>query len=269
MGIATNKQPEQAAISDPPIVRLTGLARSFNGTPVLKGIDISFATGKTTVVLGPSGCGKSVMLKHIIGLLKPDAGEVWFEDQRVDRLSESELVPIRRRFGFLFQHSALFDSMNVRENVAFPLREHTRMSRSQRDERVGQVLGLVGLADAIDKMPAHLSGGQQKRIALARAIVLEPRVILYDEPTTGLDPIRADVINELIIKLQRELNVTSIAVTHDMTSAFKIADSMVVLYDGAVVAEGKPEAIRESREPMVRKFLAGEASAARDLGDDL
>ncbi|UCD73923.1 MAG: ABC transporter ATP-binding protein [Phycisphaerales bacterium] len=251
-----------------PIVRVIGLCRGFDGTPVLKDVSIDFLTGRTTVVLGPSGCGKSVLLKHIIGLLKPDSGEVWFGDTRVDQLSEPHLGSVRRRFGFLFQHGALFDSMSVAENVEFPLREHTELDATQRRRRVGEMLEMVGLADALEKMPAELSGGQRKRIALARAIVLQPQVILYDEPTTGLDPIRADVINELIIKLQRELNVTSIAVTHDLGSAFKIADLLLMLYDGEVIASGTPDDIRTCDHPLVRQFLAGEASAAADLGDD-
>jgi len=258
---------EAGSALKPPIVRVVDLRRSFNGAAVLKDVSIDFPTGRTTVVLGPSGCGKSVLLKHIIGLLKPDSGEVWFGDTRVDRLSESQLAPVRKRFGFLFQHGALFDSMNVADNVEFPLREHSKSNARQRRQRTREVLEMVGLADAVGKMPAELSGGQQKRIALARAIVLEPSVILYDEPTTGLDPIRADVINDLIIKLQRELRVTSIVVTHDLGSAFKIADLLVMLYDGEVIASGTVDAIRASDDPIVTRFLAGDASAAADLGE--
>ena len=233
---------------------------------MLRGISIDFPAGKTTVVLGPSGCGKSVMLKHIVGLLKPDYGEVWFEDTRIDTLSESKLGPIRRQFGFLFQQGALFDSMSVRDNVGFPLLEHTKMTAEQREARIKEVLGMVGLADALDKMPADLSGGQRKRVALARAIVLEPKVILYDEPTTGLDPIRADVINELILKLQRQLRMTSVVVTHDLISAFKIADLTVMLHEGKVIFQGTPQELRESPDPIVQRFLRGEASEAELAG---
>ena len=264
---AVSSPSDIAAARDEPIVRVVDLRRGFAGAAVLKDVSIDFPAGRTTVVLGPSGCGKSVLLKHIIGLLKPDSGEVWFGDIRVDELSEARLAPVRRRFGFLFQHGALFDSMNVADNVEFPLREHTNLNAAQRRQRAREVLEMVGLADAIEKMPAELSGGQQKRIALARAIVLEPSVILYDEPTTGLDPIRADVINELIIKLQRELKVTSIVVTHDLGSAFKIADLLIMLYDGVVIASGTPDEIRASDDPIVKRFLAGDASAAADLGD--
>jgi phospholipid/cholesterol/gamma-HCH transport system ATP-binding protein len=243
-----------------PLIRLVDVRKSFGRKPVLKGVSIGFRPGRTTVVLGPSGCGKSVMLKHLIGLLRPDAGEVWFETARVDQISESNLTPIRKQFGFLFQHSALFDSYTVRQNIVFPLVEHTAMTREQRHARVQHVLAMVGLADVIDAMPADLSGGQRKRIALARAIVLQPRVILYDEPTTGLDPVRAGVINELIVKLKNDLHATSIVVTHDLTSAFRVADDMIMLHDGQVILRGSPEDFRHSDVPLVRRFLSGEAS---------
>ena len=237
------------------IVRLIGLSRSFGRITVLRELNLAFDRGRTTVVLGPSGCGKSVMLKHIVGLLKPDRGEVWFEDARVDTLNEAGLATIRRQVGFLFQQSALFDSMSVRDNIAFPLVEHTNLLTETRQRRVLEVLDMVGMAEFIDRMPAQLSGGQRKRVALARAIVLRPKVILYDEPTTGLDPLRADTINELILKLQRELDITSIVVTHDMTSAFRIADVLVMLYDGAIVMQGTPEEFRQSSNSAVQQFL--------------
>lgn len=241
------------------IIRLVDIHKSFGSLRVLRGVSLEFPRGKTTVVMGPSGCGKSVLLKHIVGLLRPDSGEVWFEDARIDTLKEQELGPIRKQIGFLFQQSALFDSMSVWNNIAFPLIEHTRMSRTEVHERVHEVLTLVGLADSAKQMPAELSGGQRKRIALARAIVLEPKVILYDEPTTGLDPIRADVINELILKLQRALNVTSIVVTHDLASAFKLADSMVMLYDGEVLIRAEPDEMRNASNEIVQQFLQGKA----------
>lgn len=249
-----------------PIVRLVDLHKSFGRAHILRHLSAEFPAGKTTVVLGPSGCGKSVMLKHIVGLLRPDAGEVWFQNTRIDTLSEAKLVPIRRQFGFLFQQSALFDSMTVCENIEFPLREHTKLNAEQRQQRVEQVLAMVGLSDSINKMPADLSGGQRKRAALARAIVLEPRIVLYDEPTTGLDPIRADVINELIIKLQNALHLTSIVVTHDLASAFKIADLTIMLHEGKVVFRGTPQELRDSPDETVQQFLRGEASDA-ELAD--
>ena len=173
------------------IVRLKGVAKWFDGVQVLRGVSHGFAEGRTTVVLGPSGCGKTVMLKHIVGLLRPDRGEVWYQDTRIDRLREAKLAPIRRQFGFLFQLGALFDSMNVIDNVGFPLLEHTNKGIEERTECVRGVLRMVGMAGADEKMPAELSGGQKKRVALARAIVMQPKVMLYDEPTTGLDPIRS------------------------------------------------------------------------------
>jgi phospholipid/cholesterol/gamma-HCH transport system ATP-binding protein len=260
---------DAAAVSDdadtyskPPIIRLVDLHKSFGRLHVLNGLTLDIPTGQTTVVLGPSGCGKSVMLKHIVGLLRPDRGEIWFDNSRVDMLSETRLGAVRRQIGFLFQQGALFDSMTVRDNVAFPLIEHTKLSEEERNTRVRGVLKMVGLSDTLNKMPVDLSGGQRKRVALARAIVLEPKVILYDEPTTGLDPIRSDVINELILKMQRELRVTSIVVTHDMASAFKVADLTVMLHDGKVVFRGTPQQLRDSNDPVVQQFLRGEASEA-------
>ncbi len=248
------------------IVRLVGVRKSFDRTEVLHDLTLAFEAGRTTVVMGPSGCGKSVMLKHLLGLLRPDRGEVWFGNTRVDTLSESQLGPIRRRFGFLFQQGALFDSMTVRENVAFPLMEHTRLRAAEREERVREVLKMVEMTGSIDKYPAELSGGQAKRVALARAIVLEPEVLLYDEPTTGLDPIRAEVINQVIAKLQRELRITSIVVTHDLRSAFQVADAMVMLYDGRVILTGPPQAFRDSRDPIVQRFLDGRGQPAGAAG---
>jgi len=246
--------------NDPAIVRLVKVRKSFGRQHVLRDISLDFPTGQTTVVLGPSGCGKSVMLKHIIGLLRPDAGEVWFERTRVDMLRENRMGAIRQQFGFLFQQGALFDSMSVRDNVAFPLLEHTELTVAKREERVRRVLNMVGLVETLDKMPADLSGGQRKRVALARAIVLEPKVILYDEPTTGLDPIRSDVINELILKLKAELQATSIVVTHDLVSAFKVADEMVMLHEGKVAFQGSLDGLRDSADPIVQQFLRGEAT---------
>ncbi len=242
------------------IVDLRGVKKAFGTLQVLRGVDLAFMRGQTTVVLGPSGTGKSVMLKLIVGLLRPDAGEIRFEGQRVDTLGESSLGPIRRRIGYLFQQGALFDSLDVFGNVAFPLREAGIRNSDEIASRVDRSLRLVGLSDLGARMPSRLSGGQQKRIALARAIVLDPDVILYDEPTTGLDPIRADLINELIIRLQRTLDVTSIVVTHDLASAFRVADRMVMLHEGEVVLDAAPEEFRMSEHPVVAKFLRGEAS---------
>lgn len=243
------------ANNDKCLIRLEGLYKAFGRLKVLEGVSLEFERGRTTVVIGPSGCGKSVMLKCIVGLLRPDAGAVYFDGRSIDELREADMVPIRTQFGFLFQMGALFDSMTVQENVCFPLVEHTPMTPSQRLARCREVLSLVDMDGSEPKMPGDLSGGQRKRVALARAIALKPRAILYDEPTTGLDPIRSDEINELILKLQRELGVTSIVVTHDMTSAYKIADRIVMLYDGHLVADGTPDQIRSSPNPVVRRFV--------------
>jgi phospholipid/cholesterol/gamma-HCH transport system ATP-binding protein len=199
------------------------------------------------------------LLKHIVGLLRPDSGEVWFEGARIDTMSEHQIMQVRQRFGFLFQMGALFDSLTVGENIAFPLVEHTHKPQEQIRAIVAQKLAMVGLPGFEKKMPAQLSGGQRKRVALARAIALDPQVILYDEPTTGLDPVRSDVINQLIVKLKNELSVTSITVTHDMASAFKIGDRIVMLHDGKIIFDGTPAEIQTSDDPIVKQFVSGEA----------
>ncbi|MFW6060838.1 MAG: ABC transporter ATP-binding protein [Phycisphaeraceae bacterium] len=247
------------AADAPHMVQLVNVSKSFGALHVLRGVTLDVPRGQTTVILGPSGTGKSVLLKLIVGLLKPDAGEIYCNNRRVDTMPPAELVEARKEVGFLFQMGALFDSMSVEENVAFPLVEHTRLSTPERRERVRRVLEMVGLADTLEKMPSELSGGQRKRVALARAIVLEPCLVLYDEPTTGLDPIRSDVINELINELRRHLGVTSIVVTHDVKSALKIADRMVLLYDGRIVCEGEPETFRRTDNQTVQRFLQGRA----------
>lgn len=248
--------------SPQPIVRLEGVSKSFGTLRVLDEVDLDFYRGQITVVIGPSGAGKSVLLKHIAGLIQPDRGAVYFEDQRIDALREAERGPLRRKIGFLFQMGALFDSMNVRDNVCFPLVQHARLTSQQLRRRCAEALGMVGLSGIEAKMPSDLSGGQRKRVALARAVILEPRVVLYDEPTTGLDPIRSDVINELIISLSRRLCITSVVVTHDMASANKIADRMVMLYDAKIIADASPKAFRELDNPVVQRFIKGRADEA-------
>ncbi len=256
--VAEDQAPSGTAGFDS-LIRLVGVSKSFGNLQVLDDLSLDFATGKTTVVLGPSGTGKSVLLKHIVGLLRPDRGAVYFRDLRVDQMRESELVDVRKRVGFLFQMGALFDSMTVGENVMFPLKQHTKLSRPEFEDRCCRVLSLVGLDGIQKQMPASLSGGQRKRVALARAIVLEPEVVLYDEPTTGLDPIRADVINELINALQRQLGITSVVVTHDMASAKRVADRMVMLHNGRVIADAEPEEFLESSNELVQRFVNGQA----------
>jgi phospholipid/cholesterol/gamma-HCH transport system ATP-binding protein len=254
--------PTPAAPGTKAHIRLVDLHKRFGPLTVFSGVSLTVHERECVVILGPSGTGKSVLLKHIMGLLRPDSGQVYFRDQRIDELSERDLEPIRRRFGFLFQMGALFDSMTVYENVAFPMREHRHYKESEIRDRVANRLAMVGLDGTQAKMPAELSGGMRKRVALARAIALEPEVVLYDEPTTGLDPIRSDVINELILKLNDELHVTSVVVTHDMASAFKVADRLVMLTDGKVIAEGNAEQFRNSANEEVRRFVQGRASPA-------
>ncbi|HEX2973170.1 MAG TPA: ABC transporter ATP-binding protein [Tepidisphaeraceae bacterium] len=243
----------------PPIVQFRGVVKRFGHLLVLDGVDLTIQRGESIVIIGASGSGKSVMLKHIVGLLRPDAGEVWFDGTRIDNLPERQLMTLRQRVGFLFQMGALFDSLTVGENIAFPLVEHTRKSPAEIRQIVAHRLAIVGLPDIEQKMPAELSGGQRKRVALARAVALEPEIILYDEPTTGLDPIRSDVINELIIKLQRELHTTSVTVTHDMNSALKIANRIVMLHEGKLIFEGTPNQVRNATDPIVHRFVTGEA----------
>ena len=243
-----------------PIIELRDICKRFGNLVVLDGVNLRVEKGKCLIVIGASGSGKSVLLKHIVGLLQPDRGEVWFNGQRIDNMNEREFQAVREHFGFLFQMGALFDSMTVSQNVAFPLVEHTKKTADEIDHIVHHKLAMVGLPDIGAKRPAELSGGQRKRVALARAIALDPEVILYDEPTTGLDPIRSDIINELIIKLQQELHVTSIVVTHDMASAFKIADRIVMLYETKLIMDGTPREIRETKNDIVHRFVIGQAT---------
>jgi phospholipid/cholesterol/gamma-HCH transport system ATP-binding protein len=244
-----------------PIIELRGVSKRFGTLTVLDAIDLQIARGMTTVVIGESGTGKSVLLKHIVALLRPDAGEVHFHGQRIDDRSEQDLVAVRRRFGFLFQMGALFDSMTVYENIAFPIAQHGdgQMSPEQLDETVTQKLRMVGLEGLQTRRPGELSGGQKKRVALARAVALSPEVVLYDEPTTGLDPVRADVINEMILKLKGELDVTGLVVTHDMTSAYKVADRIIMLHRGKIIADNDAAWYKSCDDHRVRRFVDGKA----------
>jgi len=257
----TSKSAAESASNHKPVVRLVNLHKRFGDLVVLNGVNLELQRGQTTVIIGESGSGKSVLLNHIVSLLKPDSGEVYFHDQRIDNLPERELTVLRPRFGFLFQLSALFDSLSVGQNVAFPIVEHTKKSRKEVEEIVRRKLSMVGLDGLQDKWPAQLSGGQKKRVALARAIAFDPEIVLYDEPTTGLDPPRADEINELIIKLDRELEVTSVVVTHDMASVRKVADRIVMLYRGEFIFDGTPESFGRCSDARVRCFVDGRCAA--------
>lgn len=239
------------------MIQIENLQKSFNGAEVLRGVDFEIRDGETVVIIGRSGGGKSVLLKHLCGLLKPDTGRVVVDGTDLVPLSEDDSTPIRKKFGVLFQGAALFDSMTLFDNVAFPLREDRRFGEAEIEERVMRALRIVDLEKARDKKPAELSGGMRKRAGLARACVAEPKYILYDEPTTGLDPVRADTINNLILRLRDHLQVTGVAVTHDMVSAYKIADRIAMLHEGRIYAVGTPKEIQDATDPVVRQFVTG------------
>ncbi len=241
------------------LMEIRDLHRDFNGLKVLKGVNLVIEKGETLVIIGRSGCGKSVLLKHIIGILQPDSGQIIVDGVDITKLDEKGMFEYRKKFGMLFQGAALFDSITIRDNVAFGLEEHTRLPKEEIDLRVREYLGLIGLDKIEEKKPAELSGGMRKRVGLARAIAMNPEIILYDEPTTGVDPIMGDIINDLILKLHDQLKVTSIAVTHDMVSANKIADRIAMLYNGKIIIAGSPEEVRESTDPVVQQFISGNA----------
>ena len=237
------------------IIRFEDVHKAFGSKQVLRGATVEIERGEVLVILGGSGTGKSVTLRHMLGLERPDSGEVWIEDTDIASLGESELYDIRKKFGMLFQSGALFDSMTVGENVAFPLIEHTTVRGSELRAKVEEALEMVDLAGTAELMPVDLSGGMRKRVGLARAIMLGPQVILYDEPTTGLDPVTAHTINELIVGLQRRLNVTSIVVTHDIQSAFSVGDRIAFLDKGVFEWVGRIEEARDAEHPRLREFL--------------
>jgi phospholipid/cholesterol/gamma-HCH transport system ATP-binding protein len=242
------------------MIRIRGLQKRLGGKQVLTGVDLDIPTGETVVVMGPSGTGKSVLLKHIVGLMSPDAGSIEVDGQDIVGMKEPELNSIRQRFGMLFQGAALFDSMTVGENVGLALREHRRWPEDQIRQRVAERLDWVGLEGVEEMKPASLSGGMRKRVGLARAIAIDPQFILYDEPTTGLDPIMADVIDQLIRAMQRRMGVTSVVVTHDILSAYKVGDRIAMLNDGRIVFQGSPEETRTTKDPMVRQFIEGSSA---------
>ncbi|MFA6079137.1 MAG: ABC transporter ATP-binding protein [Candidatus Omnitrophota bacterium] len=239
------------------MIEIINLCKSFGGHKVLDNLNLNLTKGDTTVIIGRSGCGKSVLLKHIIGLLKPDSGHILIDGKDVTRMNEKELYDLRLQFGMLFQGAALFDSLNIYENVAFNMIEHMSVPRVDMEKRVHECLELVGLKNIEDKKPSELSGGMRKRVGLARAICIRPKILLYDEPTTGVDPIMGDAINDLIVELHNKLKVTSIAVTHDMSSAYKIADKMAMLYNGRIRTVGTPDEIKNTTDPIVRQFITG------------
>jgi phospholipid/cholesterol/gamma-HCH transport system ATP-binding protein len=240
-----------------PVIIVEDLYKSFSGFPVLMGVDLTMMEGTTTVVLGASGSGKTVLMKHIMGLFKPDHGQVIVDGQNVSAMSRQELAVFRVRMGMVFQSSALFDSMTVGDNVAFPLREHNPgLSEREIGERVKEKLAVVDLHGVEQKYPAELSGGMRKRVGLARAIIREPKIVLYDEPTTGLDPLTTESVDEMIIHARERLSVTSVVISHDIGSAFHIADRIAVINEGRIVEEGTPDEVRNTKEPFTQHFLA-------------
>ncbi|MDD5634211.1 MAG: ABC transporter ATP-binding protein [Candidatus Omnitrophica bacterium] len=241
------------------MIELRNICKSFNGHKVLDDLNLKIETGESMVIIGRSGCGKSVTLKHIIGIMEPDAGSVLVDNINVTKLNGQDLKKFRMNFGMLFQGGALFDSLSVLENVGFQLFEYSDLSLGEIRKRVAECLAMVGLSGIENAKPAELSGGMKKRVALARAICMSPEIILFDEPTTGIDPIMGDVINDLIRRLHDTLKTTSITVTHDMKSAYKIADKIAMLYNKKIIAVGTPDEIKNSDNPVIRQFVTGSA----------
>jgi phospholipid/cholesterol/gamma-HCH transport system ATP-binding protein len=247
------------ARTERPMISLRDVSKSFNGKKVLDGMSIDVANGETLVIVGGSGTGKSVTLKHMIGLIRPDSGHVVVAGEDLCCLSSLDLNHFRRRFGMSFQEGALFDSMNVFENIAFPLRRHTEKSEEEIRERVRECLDLVHLEGVETRRPSELSGGMRRRVGFARAISLEPEILLFDEPTTGLDPVISDIVAGLIVEMDERLGTTTVTITHDMKVAFKIADRVAMLHQGRVIESGTPDEFRASANPIVQQFIEGRA----------
>jgi len=239
------------------MIRIVDLHKEMGGKPVLKGVTLEIEKGKTVVVIGQSGSGKSVLIKHLMGLLQPDSGQIFIDGKDIASLSEEKRYVVRRKFGILFQNAALFDSLTVGENVAFGVERYLNVQDKKKEEIVRESLAMVGLHGIEHLMPHELSGGMKKRVGLARVIAYKPEIIFYDEPSTGIDPIRADAINDLINMLKEELKVTSIVITHDMTSAYKVGDVIAMLYEGKIIETGTPDEIKQTRNQVVRQFIHG------------
>jgi len=242
------------------MIEIRNLSKSFDGKPVLRDVNLDIAKGETLVVIGRSGTGKSVLLKHVLGLISPDTGTVTIDGHQLDQISRRDLYRLRMRCGVLFQGGALFDSLTIEQNVGLGLVENTKMKRQEIADIVAERLDWVGLEDVGHRHPSELSGGMRKRAALARALAMDPEIVLYDEPTTGLDPVTAEGINELIVRLEERLNVTAIAVTHDMKSAFTIGTRIAMLHEGQIVFNGSVEDAKTTDDPMLRQFIAGEVT---------
>ncbi|MEM6730097.1 MAG: ABC transporter ATP-binding protein [Myxococcota bacterium] len=240
---------------NPSAIVLRGVHKRFGEHHVLKDINLDVARGRTRVILGPSGSGKTVIMKHMIGLLDPCEGEVLVDDEDITKMDEKRMLKMREKFGMVFQHAALFDSMNVLDNVAFPLTEHTTLARTEIEDRVREKLSLVGLNGIEKKFPSELSGGMRKRVGLARAVILDPQFVLYDEPTTGLDPLSTAAVDEMILEAAEKFHVTSVVISHDLGSALRVADDIAVIYEGEIVEDCLAENLRESDSPLVGRFL--------------
>jgi phospholipid/cholesterol/gamma-HCH transport system ATP-binding protein len=245
------------------MIAVQGLEKRIGDQEILRGVDLDVARGETLAIIGRSGGGKSVLLKHLIGLMRPSAGEIWIEGQNIIEMSERQLASIRQKVGILFQGSALFDSMTVAENIAFPLREAGERDANVLRKRVTEMLDVMELQGQEEKMPVNLSGGMKKRVGLARSIIRQPSCILYDEPTSGLDPVVSDSINKLIRRLQERLGVTSIVVTHDMKNAFHVADRIAYLHEGRIYFQGAPDELRTSTDQLIQDFLVGRSDDKR------
>jgi phospholipid/cholesterol/gamma-HCH transport system ATP-binding protein len=248
-----------STIGERPHIEVNNLVRAFDGRKVLDGVSFKVKRGETLVVIGGSGCGKSTLLRHIIGSLQPDSGEIWLMGKEISRLNEEDLAEVRKKFGMLFQGSALLNSITVGENVALPLEEHTNLSPDIVNIMVKMKTGMVGLTGFEHLMPSQISGGMKKRVALARAIAMDPEILFCDEPTAGLDPVMTAVVDVLINDLCKKLGMTAVVVTHDMASVYRIADHILMLYKGKTVFEGTPAEIRASTDPIVKQFIHGEA----------
>ncbi len=241
------------------MIELRDVKKSFGAHRVLDGVTFRIKKGESVVIIGRSGGGKSILLKHLIGLLQPDSGDVLVEGQSIARMSERQLLEVRRKFGMLFQSAALFDSLTVAENVSFVLRHEGKLTPKEIEQQVEDTLDMVALPGTGNKKPAELSGGMRKRVGLARAIIYHPQIVLYDEPTTGLDPVVADSIDQLIVRLRERINATTVVVTHDMRSAQRLGQRILMLHDGRIHASGTPEEIFNSADPMVNRFVHGVA----------
>jgi phospholipid/cholesterol/gamma-HCH transport system ATP-binding protein len=246
------------------VIRLSDVYKSFGTKEVLRGFSIEVHEGETMVILGFSGAGKSVVIKHIVGLLRPDSGSIVVDDQEVTKLTRTELYEMRAHIGYVFQFAALFDSLSVRENVAMGLRKRGGMTPDEIAQRVAETLELVDLPGIENKFPAELSGGMRKRVGIARAVALRPKYILYDEPTTGLDPVTTAVIDDLMLRMQHKIGVTSIVITHDVKSAYRVGNRIAMLYEGVVRQVGTVEEIKHTRDPVVRQFIEGRAELSND-----